>query len=125
MIIGKAATGTKAPNRATNDLDRDRGPAEQVRERQAHRVQNRNEIIRAAGELGKAMLEEPEPENEPERHRVQACRNGQRRNGYPLQDGHGAHIASVRRDGGWRCSSYPVRCEGRRCYAAVQHAPHR
>jgi len=34
-----------------------------------------------------------------------------------LQDGHGAHIASVRRDGGWRCSSYPVRCEGRRCYA--------
>jgi hypothetical protein len=30
-------------------------------------VQNRNEIIRAAGELGKAMLEEPEPEDEPER----------------------------------------------------------
>ena len=55
---GDGHQGAEQNEQAADDLNHDGGQAEQLSERHADRVQDRNEIVRPARQLGVAVLEE-------------------------------------------------------------------
>jgi hypothetical protein len=70
-IIATAATGTTAPARISSPptiSDDDRRPTQQVSERHANGVWNRDELVRTPGKLRVSMLPETDTDNQPERH---------------------------------------------------------
>src|SRR5262249_6746510 len=79
-IIGTVARGTKAPRRISSPptiSTRIVAQPQQIRERCADRVQDRDERIRSAGKFRVAMLDEAEADDQPQRQSVPARRKRQ------------------------------------------------
>jgi hypothetical protein len=76
-----------------DNLDDDRRPAKQIRERHADGVQHADEGIGAARQFRIAMLDKAEPDDQPERDREPILRNRERRKSEPPKERIEGHTA--------------------------------
>jgi hypothetical protein len=84
----------------TDDLNQDGRLTQQKGHRNADRVQYMNEGIRAARQLGIAVLHEAKPDNQAKRDGIPGGRDWQGRDGEAfgaIQEGHGGHVTCCRR----------------------------
>jgi hypothetical protein len=93
-IMGTEARGTKAPQRMSSPPMTSMmivAPAQKKREWHAHRVQDRDEVIRTAGQFGVAVFKKTVADDESKRHRKQTRRRRKRSKGQSTKCGSEPH----------------------------------